>query len=190
MNRTWQVVLIASTLDLSWLGMQAAHEAGHVLLAWAGGETVHRVILHPLTVSRTDATHDKHPLLVVWGGPVLGSILPLGALGLAGLLRVSWSYLLRFFAGFCLVANGAYLAAGSLVGVGDADDLARFGTPRWLPIAFGLVTAPVGLRLWHGLGPSFGLGVSGGRVGRRAALGTAAALTMVVLVELFVGRLD
>jgi hypothetical protein len=179
-NRTWQVVLIASTL-----GMQAVHEAGHVLLAWDGGETVHRVTLHPLTVSRTDATHDKHPLLVVWGGPVPGTALPLGALGLTGLLRVSWGFVPRFFAGFCLVANGAYLGAGSLAGVGDAADLLRHGSPRWLPIAFGLVTLPLGLRLWHGLGPAFGLGVSGGRVSRGAALGTAAALTVL---ELFAGR--
>src|SRR3954447_20893621 len=55
-HRIWQFVLVASVLVVSWLGMQAAHEAGHVLMAWASGETVHRVVLHPLTISRADAT--------------------------------------------------------------------------------------------------------------------------------------
>ncbi len=76
MIRTYQMILVASTLSLSWLGMQVVHEAGHVLLAWTSGETVHRVVLHPLTISRTDASHDRHPPLVAWGGP-------LAALGLA-----------------------------------------------------------------------------------------------------------
>ncbi len=37
MNRAYQVILVASTLGLSWLGMQVVHEAGHVLFAWMGG---------------------------------------------------------------------------------------------------------------------------------------------------------
>src|SRR4051795_10051502 len=109
MSRLCQILLIASTLALCWLGMQAVHELGHVLAAWAGGEEVYRVVLHPLTISRTDASHDRHPLLVVWGGPLLGSLLPLGALAVTRLILSRWSYLLRFFAGSCLVVNGAYL---------------------------------------------------------------------------------
>lgn len=134
--RLRQFVLIASTLVLSWLGMQIAHEAGHVLFAWAGGERVQRVVLHPLNISRTVATHDRHPLLVVWGGPLLGSVLPIAALPLARLLRTSWFYLVRFFAGFCLVANGVYIGVGSFPGVGDAGDLLRFGAPRWTLVGF------------------------------------------------------
>jgi hypothetical protein len=188
MSRTCQFVLIVSTLGLSWLGMQAVHEAGHVMTARAAGESVQRVFLHPLAISRTDSTHDKHPLLVIWGGPVIGSVLPLAALGLARLLRVSWSYLPRFFAAFCLVANGVYLSVGSLSGVGDAADLLRYGSPRWVPIAFGLATVPLGLWLWHGLGPHFGLGEARGRVSRKAVICTTALLTAIVVVELLVGR--
>ncbi len=33
MGRLYQVVLIASTLGLSWLGMQVVHELGHVACA-------------------------------------------------------------------------------------------------------------------------------------------------------------
>src|SRR4051812_18136905 len=104
-NRLGQAILIVSILGVSWLGMQVVHEAGHVLAAWAGGEAVERVVLHSLAISRTDTSHDHHPLLVVWGGPVLGGLLPLVALGLTRALLPRWSYLVRFFAGFCLVAN-------------------------------------------------------------------------------------
>src|SRR5207245_2143458 len=93
----------ASTLGLSWLGMQAVHELGHVLGAWAGGETVNKVVLHPLVVSRTDTSHDRHPLLVVWGGPILGSVLPLVVLGITRLIRSGSFCLSQFFAGFCRV---------------------------------------------------------------------------------------
>src|SRR4051812_4209386 len=94
MGRLYQLMLIASILGLSWLGMQVVHELGHVLAPWAGGEAVYRVVLHPLVISRTDTSHDRHPLLVVWGGPVVGVLLPLGALGLSKLLGSRWSYLL------------------------------------------------------------------------------------------------
>ena len=80
MGCLYHVVLIVSTLGLSWLGMRVIHEDGHVLCAWVCGERVHCLVLHPLGISRTDATHDKHPLLVVWNGPLLGVLLPLAAL--------------------------------------------------------------------------------------------------------------
>jgi hypothetical protein len=187
MNQLTQAMLIGSTLALCWLGMQIVHEFGHVLGAWAGGEEVHRVVLHPLAISRTDATHDRHPLLVVWGGPLVGVLLPLGALAVMSLARSRYSYLLRFFAGFCLVANGVYLGVGSFSGVGDAGDLLRYGAPRWTLIVFGLVCVPAGLWLWHGLGPSFGLGEAKGRVDRRAAVTILVLLLVVVLVEILVG---
>ena len=130
-KRRHQAVLILSTVLGSWLGMQAVHEAGHVLGAWLTGGQVARVVLHPLTISRTDASHDRHPLLVVWGGPILGSVLPLIVLGITRLIRSGSFYLFQFFAGFCLVANGAYVGVGSFGGVGDAGDLMRYGAPGW-----------------------------------------------------------
>jgi hypothetical protein len=124
-----QITLIASTFGSCWLGMQIVHESGHVACAWAGIETVSRVVLHPLALSRTDVTHDRHPLLVIWGGPILGSLLPLGVLGFSKLASARVIYLIRFFAGFCLIANGAYLGVGGFSGVGDAGDLFRYGAP-------------------------------------------------------------
>ena len=187
MRRFPQIILVASTLGFCWLGMQVVHESGHVACAWAGGETVSRVVLHPLALSRTDATHDRHPLLVIWVGPILGSLLPLGALGLSKLARARVVYLFRFFAGFCLIANGAYLGVGGFSGVGDAGDLLRRGAPPWTLVAFGLVCMPLGLSLWNGLGPHFGLGPSKGEVARRASLGMLVLFLILVSVEMLVG---
>jgi hypothetical protein len=184
MGRIYQLILIASTLCLCWLGMLIVHELGHVLLAWASGETIHGVVLHPLAISRTDTSHEKHPLRVIWGGPVLGTLVPLGAWLLAQRLRLGIGYLVRFFAGFCLVANGAYVGVGACVAVGDPGDLARFGCPRWVMVLFGLVCVPIGLFLWHGLGPYFGLKEARGQVDRRAALGTLALALILVAAEL------
>jgi hypothetical protein len=69
-----------------------------------------------------------------------------------------FGHLLRFFAGFCLIANGAYIAAGSFQSIGDAGDLLHHGTPIWMLWLFGIVTIPAGLLMWNGLGKHFGLG--------------------------------
>jgi hypothetical protein len=111
MNRLYRITPVASTVGLSWLGMQVVHEVGHVLAAWACGEEVYRVVLHPLAISRTDTSHERHPLLVIWGGPLIGVLLPLGALGLSKLARPRLVYMFRFFAGFCLIANGSIWAS-------------------------------------------------------------------------------
>jgi hypothetical protein len=186
-GRLYQFALIASTFGYCWLGTQIVHELGHVLAAFAGGETVNKVVLHPLVISRTDVSHDRHPLLVIWGGPVLGSLLPLTFLAVARSLHYGRFYLVQFFAGFCLIANGVYLGAGSFGGVGDAGDLLRHGSPRWTLIAFGLVCAPVGLWLWNGLGPHYGLGTSKGEVDRRAVQWSVGLVLMIVVVEMLAG---
>jgi hypothetical protein len=71
-RRLNQIVLIVSTVLGSWLGMQAIHESGHVLGAWLTGGRVARMVLHPLTISRTELAHNPNPLAVVWAGPVFG----------------------------------------------------------------------------------------------------------------------
>src|SRR5207249_4106234 len=53
-ERRQQYLLLATFLPLCWLGMMAVHEFGHVLGLWCIGGTVARVVLHPLTISRTD----------------------------------------------------------------------------------------------------------------------------------------
>jgi hypothetical protein len=184
MNRFFQVLLIGSTIGLSWLGMMAVHEFGHVAVLWATGGTVERVVVHPLAISRTDPGENPCPLLVAWGGPVGGCLLPLAGLAAARLAARRHAYLARFFAGFCLAANGAYLLGDAFVRGGDGRELIAHGTPPWALVAFGLPTLALGLALWHGLGPHFGLGPARGRVDRRAAAATTVALAALVAIEL------
>ncbi len=82
------------------------------------------------------------------------------------------------------MANGAYLAADSFVRGGDARDLIQHGTPPWVLVVAGLPAVGLGLYLWNGLGPHFGLGPSKGRVDRRAAVAVTLALAILVGVEL------
>jgi hypothetical protein len=178
-----QSVLIVSTLLASWLGMQAVHEAGHVLGALATGGRVAKVVLHPLTISRTDLSHNPSPLVVVWAGPVVGVVVPLIGWGAAAALRMPGAFVLRFFAGFCLLANGAYIAFGSFDRVGDCGEMLRHGSPLWSLWLFGAVTMPAGLWLWHRQGPHFGLGVAKGQVNP----GVAYASLVVCAVLLTLG---
>ncbi|HKA07166.1 MAG TPA: hypothetical protein VKD71_07900, partial [Gemmataceae bacterium] len=153
-----QPILIASTILGSWLGMQAIHEAGHVLGARLTGGRVERVVLHPLTISRTDLAENPQPLFVAWAGPVFGATVPILVWAAASLLHVPGAFVLRFLAGFCLLANGLYIGVGSFDGIGDCGDLLRHGSPTWHLWLFGALTAPTGLWLWHRQGLHFGLG--------------------------------
>jgi hypothetical protein len=129
--------------------MEAVHELGHVLGAWATGGQVQQVVLNPLTISRTDVSPNPHPLVVVWAGPIIGVVLPLAvAIVLSGAGRLL-SRSLFFFAGFCLIANGLYIGVGSFEAIGDAGDMLRHGSPRWTLILFGAVSVSCGLWIWH-----------------------------------------
>jgi len=99
-NRLNQIVLILSTVLGSWLGMQAIHESGHVLGAWLTGGHVARVVLHPLTISRTDLDQNPNPLVVVWAGPIIGVVVPLLIWAVAAVAKLPGAFVLRFFAGF------------------------------------------------------------------------------------------
>jgi hypothetical protein len=184
MHRFHQILLVSTFLPLCWLLMQAVHELGHVAGAVATGGSVSKVVLHPLAISRTDAAGSRSPRLVVWAGPIAGVLLPLALLTVAGIARLKWTYLARFFAGTCLIANGAYLGAGSFQRAADAGDLIRYGSPLGHLWLFAVVTLPLGFYLWNGLGPSFGLGPARGRVDREAAWGSAALLVLTLLLEL------
>jgi hypothetical protein len=176
-------MLIASTVIGSWLLMQAVHESGHALAGWLTGGRVTRVVLHPLTISRTDLDFNPHPLIVVWAGPIVGVLLPVAAWALAAWLRMPGAFVMRFFAGFCLIANGAYIAVGSFDGIGDSGEMLRLDSPIWLLWLFGAVTIPPGLWLWHRQGAHFGLGTAAGRVSRPIAYVMLAGCVGLVILE-------
>jgi hypothetical protein len=147
-------------LAAAWLAMQAIHELGHVLAAVLTGGVVENVNLHPLSISRTDLAANPHPLLVVWAGPIVGVAIPALAWAVAAFLRLKHAFLLRFFAGFALVANGAYIGFGSFDRIGDCGDMLRAGSPIWTLWLFGIAGVGGGFLAWHRLGPKFGLGAS------------------------------
>lgn len=147
-----QIVFVLSVLTLSWLGMMCVHELGHVIGAAATGGKVQEVVLHPLKISRTDVSPNPHPGIVVWLGPVIGCFLPLIAWCLVPRRLSIGNRLAQFFAGFCLVANGAYIAIGVVDRVGDCAVMLDNGAAKWMLLAFGCCTIPLGFFLWHGLG--------------------------------------
>ena len=184
MKRLEQIILIGTFIAFSWLAMQTVHEFAHVLGAWATGAEVTKVALHPFIFSRTDLGENPHPLAVVWSGPIVGAALPLLAYLLAKACRFPGIYLFRFFAGFCLIANGAYIAFGPGTGPADTGVMMRYGSPRWLMVLFGLLTVPLGLYLWHNQGKHFGLGEANGQVSRPATVVSAVLLIVLAATEL------
>ncbi len=182
-----QAVLIVSTLVGSWLGMQAVHEFGHVLGAWSTGGDVERVVLHPLTISRTDVSPNPDPLLVVWMGPLIGVLLPVLVWTIAAWRKWHSAFVLRFFAGFCLVANGLYIAVGSFWSIGDCGVMLRHGTALWHLWLFGVITVPAGFALWNLQGKYFGLGPDARPVSLRIAWGTFAVAALLLVMGLCVG---
>ncbi len=152
MQRFQQLLFAVSLVALSWFAMMAVHELDHVIGAFVTGGSIRRVVLYPLTISRTDVSPNHHPAVVVWLGPIVGCFLPLAAAEVVPLHRVALRNIARFFAGFCLIANGAYISIGAFSRVGDCGEMLQAGTPLWALLAFGTVTVLLGMFIWHRLG--------------------------------------
>ena len=182
MKRIYRPALIAALFVTSWLALQAVHELGHVLAAWATGGTVRQVVLHPLAISRTDVSPNPAPLVVAWAGPFVGIALPLALATFARLIGLPLRRYADFFVGFCLIANGAYIGLGVFDRIGDAGDMLRHGSPPWLLFTFGAVAASAGLWIWHHASGEFGFGKNPRSIAAREAcwaLATAALVTAV-----------
>lgn len=186
-DRSWQILLIVSTLAFSWLAMMVVHEAGHVLHLEASGGSIEQLTLHPLKLSHTLPGANPHPLITVVGGPLWGVMLPLLIWWIIRQVAPARSYLAAFYAGFCLVANGAYLVGDAVLQGGDGREFIQHGIPPWALIAAGLPVVAAGLYVWHGLGPHFGLAKSPAQIPQSDALAMAALTTTLILVELVFG---
>lgn len=183
-----RAILITATVVGSSLGMQAVHELGHVFGAWSTGGEVSRIVLPPLSLSRTDVSHNLSPGVVAWAGPIVGVLLPMAAWFLASLVRMPGAFVLRFFAGFCLIANGLYIGLGSFDRVGDCREMLLHGSQLWQLWLFGLLTVPAGLWLWHGEGRHFGLGPAAEPVSPAVAYGSLVICGILIVLGLFLGR--
>ena len=97
------------------------------------------------------------------------------------------AFALRFFAGFCLIANGAYIAFGSIDRVGDCGEMLRHGSRTWQLSLFGALAIPTGFWLWHGQGTHFGFGSSKGVVDSRVGYSILVACLLLIALELAFG---
>jgi len=140
--------------------MQAFHELGHVLGALATGGDVVKVVLHPFTISRTDVDPNPSPWIVVWSGPLIGVVLPFAMFVLWKMFQCPYLLVVRFFSGFCFLANGLYLAVGCWQSIGDCRRMLQQGDSIWLIFISGTASSIVGFFLIHRTGEAFGLGAN------------------------------
>lgn len=188
MRQLRRILLILGTLGLSWYGMMLVHELGHCVGAWLTGGTVQRVIFHPLRFTETVVDPNPRPLLVVWAGPIVGVVLPLVVWMVMQIARAPGRDVARFCAGFCLLANGAYIGAGSFDRIADAGTMMFYGSPAWTLWLFGVATAPAGLAMWHRLGAAFDIGKDRKPANAAMIAGVWLLLTVVVTIGLVVGE--
>ena len=145
-------------VPVCWLGMMACHEVGHALGGWGSGGTVVDVELPLAGFSHTLVSPNPRPLVERACGPLAGCLLPGLVYGLACLCRDGSARRARFFWGFCLIANGAYLGLGWIDGAGDAGDLMGLGVPAWGLVVFGAAVLPAGVAMWNHTASGFGWG--------------------------------
>ncbi|HJT33568.1 MAG TPA: M50 family metallopeptidase [Pirellulales bacterium] len=180
-----------STLGAAWLAMIALHEFGHVLHASISGGQVTEIELPPRGLGHTRVGLNPHPLFVAWGGACWGCSLPL--LIWLGVRRWTERYLplATFFAGMCLIANGAYLAAGGFIGASnDADDaheLLRHGAAHGQLLVLGIPAVLAGLWLWHGLGPVMRAPWCSPTIGTREGILMLAVFLLLLLLGMALG---
>ena len=119
----------------------------------------------------------------------LAPVAPVVAWQLSARSKWSVSFWLRFLAGFCLIANGAYIGVGAFTRDGDGGDLLRDGSPAWTLCLFGIITVPSGLRLWHGLGADFGIGRDALPVPTKTVASSLLLLAVIVVTECLCAKL-
>ena len=121
---------------VSWVVMLTTHECGHILCGWCTGAVLQSYDLLPWHMPYSFFEPDPHPLITLWGGPILGVCIPV--LVAFTLNRPStW-----FVAYFCLLANGSYLALAWMVGDSflDTTKLIQHGAWSVSLFAYCLVT--------------------------------------------------
>jgi len=188
-DRAWQVAMIVGAVAFSWLGLQVVHEVGHVLHAWASGATVAQVVLRPTVISETLVLPNPHPCFVAWGGPIWGCAIPVVLWVTVRAAARRYAFLARFFAGACLVVNGAYLGTSALAGGQDLDGpvILAHGGSLWPMLLFSAVAIGLGFYAWNGLGPHFGFGEAEGRIDRSAAVVAVVLTATLILAEWLLG---
>lgn len=137
------ILKLAGLLLVSWCVMTFTHELGHLLVGWAGGGHLQEAELRPWHLPHSRFAPDPHPLATLWGGPLLGVLLPVV---MATIIRTDWA---SFVASFSVMANGAYLALAWLSGDRWLDTPRLLAEGAW-PITIGLYCLlTIGFGYWQ-----------------------------------------
>ena len=120
--------------------MTVVHETGHIVCGWIAGGSLQEADVAPWGLPHSRFDPDPVPLVTLWGGPLLGVIVPLLV---ALVVRREWMW---FIADFCLLANGCYLATAWIAGDRflDTPRLLEHGAHPATIVAYCTVTIAIG----------------------------------------------
>jgi len=124
-----RILCFVLLLLASWTVMTIIHEVGHIIGGTFSGGKLKEFDLTPWHLPYSLFDPDPYPLVTLWCGPIFGVLFPLA---LAMLIRREWMWLI---ANFCVLANGAYIATGWVLGDRylDTSQLLEHGA-HWLTI--------------------------------------------------------
>lgn len=127
-------------LILSWCVMTFTHELGHIITGCCSGGHLQKWDLAPWRLPYSFFDPNPHPLLTLWGGPILGAVIPCVV---ATVWRSNRGW---FVAYFCVLANGIYLLLAWWSGERflDTPQLLEQGASRFSVGLFCLVTISMG----------------------------------------------
>lgn len=126
-----------------WLSMMLTHELGHVAAARFTGGTLTYVNVYPGQLSSTLVQPNPRPSIVLWCGIWSGWLLPQAIAWLLAKNKRMHAPA-HFWAGFCWLTGGVYLAAGGLERLTDTGELVKAGWPLWLLVVTGCAAALFG----------------------------------------------
>lgn len=140
-------LLLAFEVAWLWVLMLFLHEVGHCATALLTGGQITTTDLRPGIPGHTLVNPDPQPDLVVWGGFLSGCGVPALVWAVCVGLRLALRVEAQLLTGFCLLANGAYLAAGGSESLTDTGVLLQLGWSWPLLIVIGLGLAVPGYAL-------------------------------------------
>ncbi len=153
-----QIALLFGSFCFGYNAATALHELGHALAAWMTGGAVQTMILHPFSTSFTEIASDPHPRITHIAGVVFGPAVALLGVWVAWPVRSAYCMPIHLTGVTALASSGIYLLIGTVMGVGDADDLLRMGVPAFPLILGGSLLLAGSLMLATAILPLLGIG--------------------------------
>lgn len=136
---------VAFWLVVAWCVMVLTHELGHVVGGTLSGGVLRDLELRPWRLPYSTFDPDPHPLIRLWFGPFVGTLLPLAV---AQFIRREET---QFIAWFCVMANGLYVGLSWVVGGNQLDGplLIQHGSHPVLVAAYALIASVGGHHRWR-----------------------------------------